>query len=397
MNAESTFVERAGSRNRPTGPILLVMWLLMMTAGEAVVLGQPDPAWNRRVTGVSVVSSPAGDFDVTVEWRIDLEGSSTPPVEVGTDVDLSIGGGLPTTTTSDDCVIWDLQNGGGFDCTGQPDGTTCGTASISGTPVSLTCDADTDTCSTPSKIATFPGVPLTTGDVITVILRPAPNALPDSSPNDDDDGRLTFGTWNRKLVSLDIVPTPGAPADTFDITAQVLIEKLHAATVPLDLSIDTVPVAGECCDPPCCCPPCSTECGGTGCGNDVNLTWPDVPTEDTILAGLCPALGCAGSCGSVTGPGGTVAANCDAVECVCRSDLITLTWLAMPFQPGDEITVILRPSPGALPELPGFEDDEMAGFAPGPIPAVSDWGVVAMALMILIAGSAMWRGRTTAI
>jgi hypothetical protein len=33
----------------------------------------------------------------------------------------------------------------------------------------------------------------------------------------------------------------------------------------------------------------------------------------------------------------------------------------VPLEPGDEITVILRPAPGGLPELPGFPDDEENG------------------------------------
>jgi hypothetical protein len=38
---------------------------------------------------------------------------------------------------------------------------------------------------------------------------------------------------------------------------------------------------------------------------------------------------------------------------------------AVPADPGDELTVVLRPVPGALPELPGFpEDDEESRPAP---------------------------------
>ena len=36
----------------------------------------------------------------------------------------------------------------------------------------------------------------------------------------------------------------------------------------------------------------------------------------------------------------------------------SLSILNVPIDPGDELTVILRPAPGALPELPGFEDDD---------------------------------------
>ena len=34
---------------------------------------------------------------------------------------------------------------------------------------------------------------------------------------------------------------------------------------------------------------------------------------------------------------------------------------AVPVDPGDEIMVLLRPAPGALPELPGFGDDDAHG------------------------------------
>jgi len=36
-----------------------------------------------------------------------------------------------------------------------------------------------------------------------------------------------------------------------------------------------------------------------------------------------------------------------------------MTIPAVPLTPEDEIMVLLRPAPGALPELPGFEDDDL--------------------------------------
>ncbi len=57
------------------------------------VTAQPRPSWNRRVTGLAITTTaggPAGAYDVTAEWRIDLEGISTSPVELVSAVYLSI-------------------------------------------------------------------------------------------------------------------------------------------------------------------------------------------------------------------------------------------------------------------------------------------------------------------
>ncbi len=382
--------------------------LVVLTLGsQTTVLAQVAPTFNRRVTGISLAESSSGGFDVTAEWRIDLAGTQAIDVQVGSTVELRIGGTTHSTTDAEECLIWDLGSGGG-DCSIDPDGTTCGSATFGTvTPVVLTCDSGV--CSSPTITSVFPSVPLVVEDEIMVILRPAPGAAPDDLPNDDDEGILTFGSWNRRLVSLEVTPASGGGPTLFDVTAQVIIEISAGSTVPLKVGIDTEPQAGDpCCTEACCCPSCSTECGGSGCGSspgsffDVFLheagpVGPQVAAGGGILPFVCTAGTCTESCASGnTGAGATFTATCQPGDCACHTEPLTLTWTGVTFQPGDEIMVILRPAPGALPELPGFEDDDLLiATAPGdPIPAASTWGMMAFVLAILSGATLVLRSRS---
>lgn len=365
--------------------------ILFAGVGAADVLAQPSPAWNRRLTGIALTADEAGGFDVTAQWRIDLEGSSSAPVELGTAVDLSVNGGAPTTTESEDCLIWDIVGPFGPICAGQPDGTICGSASISGTPVDLTCDAETETCSTPVLTGSFPIAALADGDEITALLSPTAAAMSDSLPNDDDDGLLTFGSWNRKIVSVDVAPTPGGGPNQFDVSAEVVLEIDGDSTVPLDLSIDTEPAADECCQEACCCPSCSTECNGGGCGGNNNLVISNIGASGKSIAPPCTGPPCGGACATGTHNGTILTLSCDPSDCICRSGPVILTWTGLTLLPNDDVFVILRPAPGALPELPPFDDDSMTGVVPGVVPAISDWGVAILALLTMTAGTVMFR------
>ena len=62
---------------------------------------------------------------------------------------------------------------------------------------------------------------------------------------------------------------------------------------------------------------------------------------------------------------------------------------AIALEPGDVIEVILRPAPGALPELPGFEDDdeETKTFCPTDVNGDGMIDVVDLTLVILAWGT----------
>lgn len=58
-------------------------WLAFVLVLAPSVVAQPQPSWNRRVTGLAITTAPggpAGTYDVKAEWRIDLEGSSSSTV-----------------------------------------------------------------------------------------------------------------------------------------------------------------------------------------------------------------------------------------------------------------------------------------------------------------------------
>ncbi len=52
-----------------------IVCVLAVLSLASTVTAQPQPSWNRRVTGVPITTSAAGGagtYDVTAEWRIDL-------------------------------------------------------------------------------------------------------------------------------------------------------------------------------------------------------------------------------------------------------------------------------------------------------------------------------------
>lgn len=129
--------------------------------------------WNRRVT--RLLSSPGsgeGLFDLEVGWTLDLESSATLPLELGTTVDLKVNGATQTSSDNPECIIWDIAD-------------SC--ATVSGMTLALLCPGGAS-CSLPPFAVVFPDIALEPGDVITVILRPAPGALPElpGSPEDDE-------------------------------------------------------------------------------------------------------------------------------------------------------------------------------------------------------------------
>jgi hypothetical protein len=370
--------------------LALLLLAVIVFVTDSPALAQPTPAWNRHLTGISLQESLVGGYDVTVEWRIALEGDSSSPVEIGTSIDLSIGGVPQATVDAEECLIWDLDPGG--DCAVSPSGTVCGSAIISGKTVELVCGEDGGGCTTPILTATIADVALTVADEVSILLRPAPGAEPDSVANDDDDGWLTFGSWNRKLLSLDIVPTPGAGPGIFDVTAHVVFEIDGSSSVPLNLGIDLEPFADPCCKEACCCPGCSTECGGNGCVDYVPYLG-DVILEIPAAgepADVCPAGNCTGACAMMTISTGSSALLCDTEDCICRSDVFTPTWTGLRFNPGEEITLIIRPTPGALPELPG-PDDSGTAIVPEAVPVASSYGLVAMVLLLAVNATLVFR------
>jgi hypothetical protein len=173
------------------------------------------------------------------------------------------------------------------------------------------------------------------GDEIMVLLRPAPGALPDSDESDDlhiltFDGDPVF--WNRTITLIEIVPSAGLilPDSFFDVWVECYSEAHYEGGLNLSASMElrvndvshaSLPLllndsVWSYCDPEC--------------------------TADCVFNGTVPA----GSC--VSAP----------FDCICQMTPSSVVFPSVPLEPDDELTVILRPVPGALPELPGFPDDE---------------------------------------
>ncbi|MCA9753926.1 MAG: T9SS type A sorting domain-containing protein, partial [Gemmatimonadetes bacterium] len=184
------------------------------------------------------------------------------------------------------------------------------------------------------------------GDEIMVILRPAPGAVPDPDTGDDFRVATFAGTpiaWDHRIDGVELTPS-SAGTGLWDITIDGLVQfrEMNAfadprtGTVPLGFELELV-VSG------------------------VSRSTQWIPF-DPVPTGAC---GCGETCGShngfplvcLLGHGGW---------CSCSWSWLT-TIPGEPLSPGDEIMVILRPAPGALPELPGFqdEDEQRADCCPG--------------------------------
>jgi hypothetical protein len=220
-------------------------------------------------------------------------------------------------------------------------------------------------CASPALEFALPMVPLQPEDEIMVLLRPAPGALPDSDPSDDI-RILAFGSWNRTLESFDVEPDPAGPGSIIRANLRVQLFEQNSLPLPMDTRV-------------------TFEQNGSVVGDEIMVILMPAPGAQPFCA---PASCGAGVCGQadVNGVGNDM--FCDPVECDCR--LLGLSVeipTPAPVPPGDEIVVILRPAPGALPELPGFGDDELP--RPTPVPALPAAGLLVAGGLIVLA--VIWR------
>jgi len=185
---------------------------------------------------------------------------------------------------------------------------------------------------------TFGGTtnPLRPGDEIMVLLRPAPGAIPDSPDQQGDDlmiityhGRPIF--WDRKVVSVDFLPTAQTEGNS---TAEVTVAARANYDGKLDLGfelevlIDNVPQMNIPVE-------------------DLDITWIQClgdcdNTDCALLNGITPK----GICSNALPLGWT--------ECACTSTNYYKVFIPdIPGPGGPNVKIILKPAPGALPELPG--------------------------------------------
>jgi hypothetical protein len=312
-----------------------------------------QPSWNRKVEAVAVIPSPSpGQHDVYVAWTVSVEPTSV-PLDLSTEFELSING-VPVSTAPLPLSVDAGAGTGCDDCAGPTCGGGCGTGEVGGEVVTFLCTRDrvcpTDPsflecqCIVPGPsccgnlVAVGTAVPLTAKDKIIVLLRPAPGALPESDSSDDA-LTVAFGGdaiyWDRKIESVAVVPTPGLQDSFFDIFVDISVEANYDGVL----------------DP----------------SAEVELRVNGVPTEsfpvifDDLIWNPCNDA-CDNACVMDAGGGGLGVCDLDQdgpLSCSCQLAPVGLVFPSTPATPGDEIMVLLRPAPGALPELPGFEEDDI--------------------------------------
>jgi len=332
-----------------------------LTTG-ASTYGQIGATYNRVVRHVAVTPDPTapGGWMITGVFTVE---ATAPPValtegiaaldDVSTIVEVRINGvtvaQTPFTLQIDPSTL------------GGPCGGTCGSGVTNGMTAALLCiDGQcqyppiTNTVPTPSS--------LQPGDVVVVILSPSPGALPDS--NTADDSRiLTMGTdpigWNRGVKNVTLTPSvpvgPITEVATFDVFFDVeyssfgLTEQLRLGVEPV-LMINGSP----------------SPISPVGC-ND----WIANPSD---LCQVCTLF----QCGTASCGGQNVQLLCRVIEnefnlsfCGCVGES-QYSFPGVSLLPTDVVKVVLRPAPGALPELPGFGDDDNGALPPACVTCPAD-------------------------
>ncbi len=299
------------------------------------------PQWNRQVKAIAVVPATGGSYDLHIVWKASVEEPNSVPLDLSTQIDVFRNTTL--ITTLEETV--GIDPGSGTDCLDGPIcDASCGFGTIDGVPATLICQRDGPNeccCSFLPRASSVPSVVLLPHDEIMVILRPAPGALPDPDQSDDQ-LRVVLGeepiSWDRRLQSIEVVPSPIGPPGTFDVTVQgsVLFDGLGpfvdaAGLIDLGLVYEL----------------------------RVNQT-PMSSAESEFLVEWAGDCGDPGTCGESCAILGTIPLTCAVLGSYCDcSFLLNFTFPSVPAATGDEIMVILRPAPGALPEvLP--EGDQIA-------------------------------------
>jgi hypothetical protein len=295
---------------------------------NAAALGQS--AWNRQIAGVAITPGDAGDFDVHVAWTLSVAPTSV-PLDLGVVFELRLNG---TTFAASPHAV-EIDGGSGICGPGPGCSGGCGSGTFDGLANDLFCVPDECDCRPLDLVATFDAVPLTPGDEITVILYPSPGALPETDPDGDTytvvfDGEARF--WDRAVTGITVQPTSGGPPGVYDLEVDLALYARYEGLAPSIARLVAL-------------------VNGSPAGPDLS------PFDDLTLA-VCPE-GCQSNCAFDTD--GLPRGVCEIIDvppepwmsppCPCYA-YYGITVPAVALTPGDEITVILYPAPGALPELP---------------------------------------------
>ncbi len=310
---------------------------------------QISAAYNRSIRAVAITPSSTNPNEhvATVVFTVEIRPLPTDPAPEGGTTNVNVGtnllvmhNGTPIAAVPFDISVDPLSL--------TPCGGSCGQGATNGMAAALLCIDGI--CQFPPIAAPIPIPNLDPSDFIEVILVPATGSVPDS--NTADNARFvpyngsSIG-WNRAVRNVSMQPsspsaTEGAGGDSFfDVFFDIeyssfgIQHQLFLGAQPM-LLINGSPVNPNV----------------VGC-ND----WIASPNSECTIT-------CDADCGTSNCGGQQSDLDCRLTEndynqqfCACLGES-SFFIPAVPLQPGDEIVVILRPVPGALPELPGFGDDD---------------------------------------
>lgn len=324
---------------------LISLASLALVAGLAVD-GLAQTSAQRGIEAAAAMPNDHGGFDVHAVWSVGMDGQTTVPLDLSTEVILMVNGaqvGSLAHVLATEGLIGDCGS-----CSGG-----CGGGYIDGVFNTLLCLDDSQgafidcDCKFPSITTTFPDPPIGEGDVIEVLLRPLPGAMPDTVPTEQfsfNFEKVPVG-WDRQISDFHVAPSSSAG----DHNHEGWIEILSVGS-PIYNGIDITPmVLVEVSDP---------TTGAvqqyqyeTPCG-----PWIKAPGND---CGICDNS----LCGKITCNGQTIVEmrcqlDSDGLFCGCTSETAYQLPIG-PFvlEPGQDLEIKLVPVPGALPELPGFDED----------------------------------------
>ena len=334
--------------------LALILGVITLSADDASAQVLPD----RRVSRMAVHEQPGGQVSLGVDFVVGLSGDAG-PLNADTDVVLEIDG------VQVERVQRSVQIGaraGPSACAALCTGT-CG--SFNGSQ-SLVCvsipGAEACECETPPLSVEFQPITLTPGDEISYILLPAPGAVPDADTSNDR-GRLTYGGWNRRLLRVTVCCPVDFEHDAsarggggLDIVVERVFDLFGIASVPVDLGgilelrVNETPRATS--DAP----------------DDLIWDLKDGFVEPSGCPAPVPPIQVDGDsvCSTCVPP---CSPTCNGSTCTTAPAFVTI-FQDQPLAPGDEITVILRPSPGSLPEL-NTEDDRVSTVVIDVLPTAS--------------------------
>ncbi|MEC9372232.1 MAG: hypothetical protein VYC34_00235, partial [Planctomycetota bacterium] len=345
--------------------------LLSTVAFAAAAPAEAGPRWNRKLEAVSVIPDPASaqtlggstnnlkQIGVALHARLNETISAT--LDLSTEVELFVNGQSRGRQIIQLIIL--ANSGGG--CSDNNCGGSCGNYVQDGFTDNMLCITESVgpngadcACRTPSITANFPGIPTDSGDVIEVILRPAPGAAPEADTSDDASIRFFDGDnifWNRSIknarIEQEIIGGQERDVVKFDVDAfgnmngqQANIAWLVQVVVNGNVEFSEFACQGLFIASPGGCEDCGNQCHVGGC-NGGSVVLDCAPQE---VFGL------------------------PTIACYCTSTTSYSYALPIDFIPFPQVRIILVPVPGALPELPGLEGDDSVDLGVDPCPADLD-------------------------